>query len=318
MELVGTIDANVNLCMMNVTGAESARADDSAGYVLMTAAYNEEANIEKTLNSVLSQTLPPKRWVIVSDGSTDRTDEIIRQYEKRCEVIRFLRLSRPPGHSFRSKVVALQAGSKLLEDVHCSFVGNIDGDISVAPTYFEDLIDHFRQDPTLGLVGGFVHEETEGEFRSRKSNRVHSVAHAAQLVRRECYQAIGGYQVLEHGGEDWYAQTCAKMKGWRTEAIPELQILHHRHTGAGTNLLRSSFRLGRLDYSFGSDPVFEIFKCFLRLPAHPFIIGALTRLAGFGWGYLRAERRSVPGEFIAFLRSEQRARVTSAFQRFHR
>ena len=69
-------------------------------------------------------------------------------------------------------------------------------------------------------------------FVAVRSNRVHSVPHAAQLVRRECYETIGGYAVLPYGGEDWYAQTCAKMNGWEIEAIPELPIFHHRHTGA--------------------------------------------------------------------------------------
>jgi poly-beta-1,6-N-acetyl-D-glucosamine synthase len=284
-------------------------------YALMTAAYNEAAHIEKTIQSVLAQTVRPRRWVIVSDGSTDETDQIILSYAQQHDFIRFMRMSRPPGHSFRTKVVALQAGQKHLFEISFGFIGNLDADITIEPTYFEDLIERFSQNPKLGLAGGFVCEEIHHEFKGRTTNRTHSVAHAAQLARRECYEAIGGYQVLEYGGEDWHAQVSANLKGWETEAFPDLPIYHHRTTGAGTNLLSSSFRLGKLDYSFGSDPLFEVIKCVLRIPAKPFVLGALLRFLGFAWLSFRRERRPVSQEFMSFLRSQQRARIAHIFRR---
>ncbi len=287
----------------------------SCGYVLMTAAYNEEANIQKTIESVLSQTLLPNRWVIVSDGSVDRTDQIVESYAKQHAFVRFERIKRAPGRSFGSKVRALHAASKFLDDAPHDYIGNLDADVSMAPSYFEDLIACFQKRPSLGLAGGFVCEETDGEFRSRRSNRLYSVAHAAQLVRRECYEAIGGYAVLEYGGEDWHAQTSARMKGWEVEAFPELRIFHHRHTGEGDNLLRHKFRQGRMDYSFGSDALFEVLKCAERLPEAPFVTGSISRLAGFFWSWARRERRPVSGEFVAFLRNEQKARMRSVIGR---
>ena len=227
-------------------------------YVLMTAAHNEEAFLEKTIASVLSQTVLPQRWVIVSDNSSDRTDEIAKSYAQNHDFIRFLRINRTPGRNFGSKVRALRQGVKLLEGTHFEFIGNLDADVSVNPAYFEELMGYFERDPELGLGAGFIHEEHAGRFRSRRSNRIDSVPHAAQLVRRECYEELGGYAVLKHGGEDWYAQTCARKNGWRAEAIPGLPVFHHRHTGAGTDLLRAHYRLGQLDYSLGSDPLFEV------------------------------------------------------------
>jgi biofilm PGA synthesis N-glycosyltransferase PgaC len=280
-------------------------------YVLMTAAHNEEKFIERTITSVLAQNVRPQRWVIVSDNSTDRTDEIVENYSRQYDFVRFVRVARPPARRFEAKGIALQRGSKLLGDVAFDFIGNIDADISVPPSYFEELIRHFERDPELGLAAGFIHEEMKGEFRSRRSNRVYSVPHAAQLVRRECYEAIGGYAVLRYGGEDWYSQTHARMSGWRVQAIPTLSIFHHRHTGTGTNLLQDRFRSGRMDYSFGSDPVFEIFKCLERLPERPLFIGGITRLAGFSWSYVCRDKRPVSDEFVAFLRSEQRLKVLS-------
>jgi len=287
----------------------------SRRYILMTAAYNEEANIEKTFESVLAQTVLPERWVIVSDGSLDGTDEIVQRYAGKCAFIRFLRVTRSPGRSFRSKVMALHAGNKFLQDVPFEFIGNLDADVSVGASYFRDLIAKFQERPQLGLAGGFVFEEENGEFQSRGTNRVYSVAHAAQLVRRECYEAIGGYAILEYGGEDWHAQVCAQMKGWEIEAFPELRIFHHRHTGEGGNLLRHKFRQGKMDYSFGSDPAFEILKCVRHLTESPFFIGSLARLMGFSWSFVTRERKPFSDEFIAFLRGEQKQKMIALFGR---
>jgi glycosyltransferase involved in cell wall biosynthesis len=281
----------------------------AAEYCLMTAAYNEQDNIARTIESVLSQTRLPQRWVIVSDGSVDKTDEIVKAYAEKHDLIRFFQMTRAPGRSFGRKVMALRAGAKLLEDLEFDFIGNLDADVSVQPTYFEDLMARLENNPSLGIAGGFVCEETDGIFQSRSSNRAYSVAHAAQLVRRECYDAIGGYAVLEYGGEDWHAQIEAQIKGWTVAAFPDLQIFHHRHTGEADNLIRHKFRQGRMDYSFGSDPLFETLKCLERLPEKPFIIGGTARLVGFFWSCIRQDARPVSDEFVGFLRKEQRKKM---------
>jgi poly-beta-1,6-N-acetyl-D-glucosamine synthase len=283
----------------------------SGAYVLMTAAHNEELHIETTIQSVLAQTYRPKRWVIVSDASTDRTDQIIESYAHDYEFISFIRHERSPGRSYRSKVIALQNASRLLEGLEFGFIGNLDADVSVDSSYFEDLIKCFRLDPKLGLAAGFVCEKQGDSYETRRINRIHSVAHAAQLVRRECYEAIGGYAELEHGGEDWHAQILARMNGWTARAVPELQVLHHRPTGTADNLVKNRFREGRSDYDFGSDPVFELLKCFLRFREKPFLLGGIVRLAGFAWGYILRKQRPVSSEVIAFLRNEQRHRLFS-------
>lgn len=206
------IDLNVN--QSEKTNLVTPSAPHPAGerkpfsYLLMTAAHNEEAYIEKTIQSVLSQTILPKRWLIVSDNSTDGTNEIIQKYAEQNSIIRFHLLTRPPGRSFASKIIALHAGLHLLQGIPYDFIGNIDADITVNPSYFEELFNKFSLNPRLGIAGGFVQDEMNGRFVNRSGNRDHSVSHAAQLVRRECYEEIGGYAVLKYGGEDWHAQTA--------------------------------------------------------------------------------------------------------------
>jgi glycosyltransferase involved in cell wall biosynthesis len=297
------------------SGAENPRARKPASYVLMTAAHNEEADIERTIQSIVAQTVRPERWLIASDNSTDRTDEIIQKYADQYSFIRFHRVVRQPGRDFASKVLALRSGQHLLEGASYDFIGNFDADLSVAPTYFENLMRQFERNPRLGLTGGFVYEKVNGEFASRKVNQVYSVSHAAQLVRRECYEAIGGYAVLKYGGEDWHAQTSARMHGWEVYATPELPVYHYRPTGGATNFIRSSFRLGKLDYSFGTYPSFQLIKCASRLHKKPFVIGAVIRMAGFLDSYIRREPFLLSSDLVAHLRQEQADRMRALFRR---
>lgn len=280
-------------------------------YVLVTAAYNEERLIEQTIRSIVSQTLRPAKWIIVSDSSTDRTDDIVKSYAKEHDFIQLYRITEDHPRNFAAQVYAINRGLSQLKAVEYSFVGNLDADITLAPEYFALLLEKFRQDPRLGLGGGTVCElYSDGEFRPRKVRTVTSVAHACQLFRRECFAAIGGeYIPLRYGGPDTYAETSARMKHWRVSSFSELQVFHHRPTNAAEGQLRGWFRQGKMDHSLGALPVFELLKLFRRVWVKPYLIGSMARCAGFIHSYWKREDRQVPKEFVIYLRQEQKDRV---------
>jgi biofilm PGA synthesis N-glycosyltransferase PgaC len=283
-------------------------------YVLATAAYNEERFLGKTIASVVSQTVRPEKWIIVSDGSTDRTDAIVQEYSNQYSFIQLLRISEEHPRDFAAQVNAINQGFAQLKRTDYAFIGNLDADVSFEEDYYSRLLEKFDQDSRLGLAGGFIFEEQGGVFRSRRANREESVPHAIQLFRRECYESIGDYLPLKYGGPDWHAEVVARMKGWRGRTFPELKVFHHRPTGTASGLLKYKYRQGKMDYAFGSYPLFEIIKCLIRLPEKPFVIGGATRLLGFAGSYLRKEKRPVSNEFIAFLRGEQKHRVLAFFK----
>lgn len=288
---------------------------EGKSYVLMSAAYNEATYIEKTIQAVLAQTVRPQRWVIVSDGSTDATDQIVASYAEKNEFICLVRVNRTAGHSFGAKIRALREAEKLLLGLNYAFIGNLDADLAVEATYYEALLKQFEAHPQLGILSGFVYEDHGDGFRSRWFNDVRNAPHAAQLVRRECYEAIGGYALLKYGGEDWHAQISARMRGWEVESLPRVKIFHFRHTGGKSMPLRNSYRLGKMDYAFGSDPVFAIGKSLRRLKEPPYILNSLARISGFLSGYLVREPRELAPDAIAYLRSEQKSRLKSPFSR---
>jgi poly-beta-1,6-N-acetyl-D-glucosamine synthase len=277
-------------------------------YVLLTAAYNEEAYIGGTIESIAAQTHLPERWVIVSDASRDSTDEIVRFYAEKHPFIHFVRIEEKHKRNFGAQVMAIQRGFENLGGVDYDFIGNLDADLTFEPDYFEKLLLKFGADPRLGIGGGFVQERgVDGAFRNRPFNTERSVGHAVQMVRRECYEAIGGWVAMPYGGQDWQALVSAEMRGWRVRSFPDLPVYHHRPTGGGDRVFRNFFREGRMDYSVGSLPLFEFFKLARRCKQKPYILGALVRMSGFFWGYWLREQRPVSREFVAYVRKIQKA-----------
>jgi biofilm PGA synthesis N-glycosyltransferase PgaC len=292
---------------MTETSNTGGRKDQS--YALVTAAYNEEKLIEKVILSIVQQTVTPAKWIIVSDGSTDGTDEIVRRYADRYSFIELHRITEDHPRNLTAQVNAINAGFARLKDFDCRFIGNLDADITLEPTYFERLLPEYDGDPRLGLAGGFIFEDQDGKFKPRRSNTLSSVAHAVQLFRRECLDALGGYRAFTWAGADWYAEVSLRMKGWHVRSIPELPAYHHRPTGKGFGLLRYWYRGGIMDFYMGTHPLFEIFRVVRRFREKPYVVGALVRFSAFLWAYSSRTVRQVPDNFMAFLRKEQMERL---------
>jgi glycosyltransferase involved in cell wall biosynthesis len=285
-------------------------------YVLVTAAYNEERFIEPTIRSMVAQTVRPAKWIIVSDGSTDHTDEIVQRYAAENPFVELHRITEDHPRNFAAQVYAINAGLAQLRDGEYGWVGNLDADITLDPDYFARLLQKFRRDPKLGLGGGTICELCpDGEFRPRPITSFTAVAHACQLFRRDCFEAIGGaYVPLRYGGPDTYAEISARMKGWRVASFSDLRVFHHRPTNSAEGILRGWYRQGKMDYSLGALPLFEFFKLLRRVWTKPYLTGSLARSAGFLDSYLRREARAVPNEFLVYLRQEQKQRVLNLFR----
>ncbi len=277
-------------------------------YVLVTPARNEGPYIEQTIQSVLAQSCRPAQWVIVSDGSTDATDEIVAGYARNHEAIQLVRRSGTEARGVAAKVAAIEAGChRITVDYH--FWGNLDADVTVEPKYFESLLERFHENPKLGLAGGLVHELIRGQYRSQNVSS-DSVAGAVQLFRRECYDAVGGYLPLRFGGEDAAAEVMARAAGWEVKTFPDLRVLHHRRVGGGTSgRIAAKLRQGRMDYALGYHPLFELVRCLYRIVDRPYVVGSVCRLLGYGWSALRRDRIAVPDHAADYLRAEQMQRL---------
>lgn len=286
-----------------------------SSYVLITPARNEEGKIEHTLRSVVAQTLRPRRWVVVNDGSTDRTGAVIDRFAARHEFILPVHAERAHGQGFGSKVKAFEAGCAALGDTPYQFIGNLDADVSLDRDYFGRLLGEFEADPRLGLGGGLVFEEIDGRFVAQTMSG-NSVAGAVQLFRRECYEQVGGYLPLKLGGVDAVAEISARMHGWKVRTMAELEVKHHgRVVSRAGSVFRTRFNKGLNNYLIGYHPLFHLVQSLSRVMTRPYLAGSLMMLAGYGCAALRRAPRPVSREFVGFLRNEQMSRLRTLVSR---
>lgn len=278
---------------------------EGRGYVLVTAAYNEERHIADTLRSVTSQTLLPRRWIVVSDGSTDKTDEIIRTWTSRYPFIDFVRVEKTERHNFAAKVHALRRGFARLESVDHDFVGVLDADVSFEPDYFVRLLGHFAREPRLGVAGGCIEQHVDGKILLHRKDP-NTVAGAVQFLRRECFDQTGGLPALQWGGEDAAMEMAARMHGWKTRTIPELKVVHFGPVGAAAGgPLKARFKWGRMNFDLGYHPLFELARLAYRVGERPYLLGSVAELLGFTVGKARDRRPSVDDNLVRYLRQEQ-------------
>src|SRR5437867_1377585 len=154
-------------------------------YILITPARNEGGFIEFTLRSMVAQTLPPVQWVVVSDGSTDGTDEMVREYAVRHKWIELIRTPERRERHFAGKVHAFRAGYERVKNLDFAIVGNLDADVSFEPDHFEVLIGKLTEDPELGVAGA-PFREGKYQYDYRFTN-IDNVWGGCQLFRRECF-----------------------------------------------------------------------------------------------------------------------------------
>lgn len=278
-------------------------------YVLITPARNEAEFIEHTLRSVVAQTVLPKRWVIVSDGSTDGTDELVAQYQPGRPWIELVRLPERKERHFAAKVNAFNAGYDRAKALTFDIVGNLDADVSFGPDYFEYLLAQFEGNERLGVAGTHY---IEGDFHSFKDSyiNVHHVNGQVQLFRRACYEDIGGYVPNKGGGIDWVAVTTARMKGWETYSFGERTFNHHRKMGtAGSSEIKARFHYGKKDYFLGGHPLWQLFRGTFQLAKKPYVVGGLALMFGYLWYWISGQERAVSPQLMAFHREEQMARL---------
>jgi glycosyltransferase involved in cell wall biosynthesis len=272
-------------------------------YVLITPARNEAAFIEKTLVSMVSQTRLPERWIIVDDGSTDATAEIVQKYTEDHAWIQLVRRPQRQDRSFAGKVHAFNAGLDRIGVLPFDVIGNLDGDISFDPEYLEFLMRKFSEDPKLGVAGTPFTEDDYDSARDSFEGENH-VAGGCQLFRRSCFEEVGGYIPNPAGGIDWIAVTTARMKGWKTKSFPEKRFHHYRTLGtAGKSRAGASFSYGEKDYYLGGSPVWQLLRVAYRATKAPTDGAAL--LAGYSWAAARRMKRPVSRELMRFHRKEQ-------------
>jgi glycosyltransferase involved in cell wall biosynthesis len=275
-------------------------------YLLITAARNEAANIERTIESVIAQTVTPMKWVIVDDGSTDATADIVKRFLRTHDWIELFEMPRHRDRSFAAKARCFNAAYERVKSLSFDVIGNLDADISFDQDYLEFLMGKFEDDPALGVVGT-IFKETGYSSDTHSFEGENHVAGGCQMFRRLAFENVGGY-VPTKIGTDWIAVTSARMKGWKTRSFREKAFFHHRSLGsAGRTRLQTAFLYGEKDYRLGWHPLYELFRVAYQGGTHPLI--GLSLGLGYTASLVRRTERPVSPELMRFHRGEQLAKL---------
>jgi len=286
-------------------------------HILVTVAYNEEDHIEQTIKSVIKQTFLPKKWFIVSDGSTDHTDKIIQDYSEKFDFIEYARQEKKGEYKNRlEKVTIAQSRAMKLaldqsRDLEFDFIGNLDADITFGQDYYKSIIHKMMEDPGLGLAGGGAYNvNPDGSLAGGGFIKPDFVGGPVQLFRRKCLEDIGGY--APYGHADCVAVASAKMNGWKVQCFPEIRAFHHGLPGYTVKeKVPDCFKMGQMDYIMGGLFLYQIARCVRRMFKKPFFIAGLSMLFGYIWAFLKRRNERIPKDLIHYIQSDQKQKLLS-------
>ncbi len=277
-------------------------------YVIITPARNEGQYLRETIECVKSQTLRPMQWVIVNDGSTDNTGEIISSAEKEN---RWIKGVHRPDRGFRKAgggvIEAFYDGYRFVAEGEWDFIVKLDGDLSFGPDYFSSCLQRFTMDPKLGIGGGTICDKVGGILvEESMGDPPFHVRGATKIYRRECWKAIG--ELIQAPGWDTLDEIKANMSGWKTGTFGGLKLHQHRQTGAADGRWKNWVKNGLANYIAGYHPVFMLAKCVRRaIRTH-----SVTVTAGLGWGFLTGYLKRMPQaepKLVRYVRREQVKRL---------
>ena len=274
-------------------------------YFVITPVRNEEEHLKFTIDSVASQTSRPRQWIIVDDGSSDRTGKIA---DEAASLHPWIRVVHREDRGFRKAgggvIEAFYDGYRCIKPNEWEYVVKLDGDLSFDPDYFERSFQQFRAHPKLGIGGGAICTIMNGApVEESGGDPSFHVRGATKIYRRACWEAIGGLVCAP--GWDGIDEFKANMLGWTTYTFRELKLVHHRRTGGAEGTWKDSVKNGRADYTAGYHPLFMACKCLKRSLRRPYALRGLGFLVGYLSGYVRRLPQVNDKELIRYLRREQ-------------
>ena len=297
-------------------GSSAKRSKKRVGdYCLISPARNEAEYIRETLDSVIAQTVLPKRWIIIDDGSTDETPRILADYAARHDFIEVHSRTDRGRRALGGGVVEVfNNGMEILGDDPVEFVCKLDVDLILPPRYFERLLEEMARDERLGSVSGKPYFRVGGkESGELKSERIGDDVSAGmtKFYRRAFLEDIGGLvKGLIWDGIDCYR---GRMLGWRSKSIedPELRFIHLRPMGSSDRgIMTGRRRLGEGYWFLGAAPLFVLASAAYRLSHKPAVLGSIGTLHGYARAWLKRAPRYDDLEFRKYLRRYHRAMLT--------
>jgi glycosyltransferase involved in cell wall biosynthesis len=260
-------------------------------YAVVTPARNEEVNLQRLGAAMIAQKHPAAVWVVVDDGSTDRTPEILAELAAEHDWIR--PLERPAADREES----LAHGRRKARDLDAFLYGavplresvdvivKVDADVDFDPDYFAQLIARFEEDETLGIASGTCYEQEHGQW-VRRTKAESTVWGATRAYRSDCLADLMALEPCM--GWDGLDEISVQLRGMRTQTFTDLPFRHNRPEGGREfSSLHQGEALGRAAWYMGYRPTYLTIRAVYRARREPAALGML-------WGYFGAAAKRVP------------------------
>jgi poly-beta-1,6-N-acetyl-D-glucosamine synthase len=276
-------------------------------YVLISPCRDEAAFMRQTLDSVLAQTIRPAKWIIVDDGSTDETPQILAGYASRHDWIEIVTRSNRGRRAVGAGVVeAFYAGYERIDPDDYEYLCKLDLDLRLPRRYFETLIERMEADPKIATCSGKAYVEANERLIAERHGDDTSLG-MTKFYRVSCFEAIGGF-VREVMWDGIDCHRC-RMMGWTACSWdePGLRFVHLRPMGSSDKgIYTGRMRHGYGQYYMGTGILYMLASAVHRMDEKPYVLGSLAML----WGWIRSALRRAPRyddpEFRSFLRRYQR------------
>jgi poly-beta-1,6-N-acetyl-D-glucosamine synthase len=283
------------------------QSHNSGRYLVISPCRNESKFMRQTLDSVVAQSVLPQKWIIVDDGSTDATPEILKEYAARHAWIEVVTRKDRGARSVGPGVIeAFYAGYEVADLAGITYLCKLDLDLVLPTKYFERLIERMLNDPLLATISGKAYLMRDSQMINEGHGDENSIG-ASKFYRLDRFQEMGGFvsQVMWDGID---GHIC-RMRGWRAESVddPELRFVHLRPMGSSQkSILTGRIRHGRGQYFMGSGLLWMLATAAYRIPERPIVIGGLLILWGWIESWLKSRPRFEKEGFRTFLHSYQR------------
>ncbi len=275
----------------------------AGNYLVVTPCRNEQDYVQKTIDSMVTQTIRPSTWIIVDDGSTDRTPEILEKARQQHDFIKIVSLSDRGKRDVGPGVVnSFYEGLNGIVIDDYTYICKLDADLSFDPVYFETLISYMEKFPRLGNISGKTYIKSGKEWVSERMGDENAIG-ASKFYRTECFKEIGGF--VRHAGWDGIDGHMCRMNDWIALSIDRENLIMHHYRPQGSSqesIWIGRKRWGRGKYFMGSSLIYVAAASLFRMFEYPFIVGGVGIMYGYILGSLQRTERIRDKAYLSFFR----------------